>query len=77
MVSEKMNKQTLHYQDVFVVDTFEEAQQFRYQSNDQPVEIGTPVAWDRDYHGVPGKPGEIQSTRMLECFDGIYFVSDE
>ena len=78
MVSEKQQmKDKLNYQNIFVVDTFEEAEQFRYEHNDEPVEIGTAVAWDRDYHGMPGEPGPIELTRMLECFEGIYFQSDE
>lgn len=78
MVSKKQQmKDKLNYQDIFVVDTFEEAEQFRYEHNDEPVEIGTAVAWDRDYHGMPGRPGPVEHTRMLECFKGIYFQPDE
>ena len=77
MVSKEQPRMKLNYQDIFVVETFDEAEQFRYEHNDQPVEIGTAVAWDRDYNGTPGKPGPVEPTRMLECFQGVYFVEDE
>lgn len=59
MVSKKMN-----YDDIFVVEDFDEAEQFRYEHNDQPVEVGTPV-------------GYLSHTGDLICCDGIYFQTDE
>tara|TARA_R110002167_G_scaffold65261_1_gene184386 strand:+ start:513 stop:743 length:231 start_codon:yes stop_codon:yes gene_type:complete len=73
-----------HYKDIFVVETFEEAQEFRYEHNDEPVEIGTPVGFDQPFVGMPGdKPppgGWTDSPKhvmRLLCFDGIYFQRDE
>ena len=37
----------MKHDDIFVVDDFEEAEQFRYEHNDEPVEVGTAVAYDR------------------------------
>lgn len=72
--------------DIYVVEDFEEAQQFRYQHNDQPVEVGTAVAYDRPFVGMPGdkppaggwsmKP-EDMPVMQLVCFDDIYFQEDE
>jgi hypothetical protein len=59
-------KRIMNYQDVYVVDTFEEAEQFRYKHNEQPVEIGTAVAYDV----VSG------DDVVLTCFDGIYYDPD-
>ena len=60
----------MKYQDIHVVMTHQEAEQFRYKHNDQPVDIGTPVAYDaiRYEHGT----GDIQSIDMI-CLGGIYF----
>lgn len=58
----------IRYDDVYVVDTFEEAEQFRYEHNDQPVEVGTAVGYDK-----PNTiDGHYQSVD-LHCFPGIYF----
>lgn len=59
---------TLNYQDIYVVDTFEEAEQFRYEHNDQPVEVGTAVGYDRGGTAV----GAVD----LCCFKGIYFTQE-
>jgi len=61
------------YEDVHVVDNFDEAEQFRYEHNDEPVEVGTAVGYD--------KPKRCMSTGKmlsvdLHCFNGIYFVDD-
>ena len=67
----------MNYKDIYTVDTFEEAEQFRYEHNDQPVEVGTAVAYDRDFVGMPGsKPSEREKCRQLVCFEGIYFQQD-
>ena len=58
---------TLDYQDIYVVDTFEEAEQFRYEHNDQPVEVGTAVGYD-----TVTKEGAVD----LCCFKGIYFTQE-
>lgn len=57
----------MNYQEVVVVEDFEEAQQFRYEHNDEPVEINTPVGYEGTVNGEFG----------LICFDGIYFQDDE
>lgn len=57
---------TLKYDDVYVVDDIDEAEQFRYQHNDEPVEVGTAVGYDII------KQGEI----VLTCFEGIYYCPD-
>ena len=53
----------MKYEDIYVVEDFDEAEQFRYEHNDMTVEVGTPV-------GYEGNQG-------LVCFNGIYFQSDE
>ena len=72
--------------DIYVVDDFEEAQQFRYEHNDQPVEVGTAVGYDRPFVGMPGDKPPVGGWKMkpedmpvqqLVCFDDIYFQEDE
>ena len=63
MVSKEMN-----YQDIYVVEDFDEAAQFRYEHNDETVEIGTPVAWEFE-------PTD-SDTSVLRCFAGIYYTTD-
>ena len=58
----------MNYQDIVVVEDFEEAQQFRYEHNDEPVEVCTPV-------GYEGKT--LSGKDALICFDGIYFQDSE
>jgi len=58
----------MNYQDIYVVDDFEEAEQFRYKHNDQPVEVGTAVGYDNHQHGT--------DTIDLVCFEGIYFCDE-
>ncbi len=53
----------MNYRDIYVVDDFDEAEQFRYDHNEQTVEIGTAVG----YEGTEG----------LVCFEGIYFDPGE
>lgn len=55
--------ENMKYEDIYVVEDFDEAEQFRYEHNDETVEIGTPVGYEGE-HG-------------LVCFTGIYFQSDE
>ena len=57
----------MNYQDIHVVDTFEEAEQFRYKHNDQPVEVGTAVAYDKQTD---------DNTIDLVCFEGIYYTDE-
>ena len=80
----------MNYQDIFVVEDFDEAEQFRYEHNDRPVEVGTAVAYDRPFVGMPGdkapigpdgKPSwkmtkEEMPVMQLVCFDGIYYQED-
>lgn len=70
----------MNYQDVVVVETFEEAEQFRYEHDDEPVEIGTPVAYEQlkrgaVFNGHPSRP--IKDQIVMTCFDGIYFQESE
>lgn len=79
----------MNYQDVFVVEDFDEAEQFRYEHNDQTVEIGTAVAYDRPFVGMPGDKAPVVNgvrswnmskkdmpVMQLVCFDGIYYKED-
>ena len=77
----------MKYSDIYVIETFEEAEEFRYEHNDQRVEIGTAVAYDRPFVGMPGDkapvgkagkrswkmPKEDMSVMQMVCFDGIYW----
>lgn len=54
----------IKYEDVYVVEDFDEAEQFRYEHNDQPVEVGTAVAYE-------------DSSGDLICFEGIYFQEEQ
>ena len=56
--------------DIYVVDNFEEAQQFRYEHNDEPVEVGTAVGYDIPIAGTP-------AIMQLVCFEDIYFQEDD
>lgn len=74
----------LNYKNVYVVEDFDEAEQFRYEHNDQTVEVGTPVGFDRDIVGLPGQSPPAggwdknnKPVTQLICFEGIYFQSDE
>ena len=76
----------MNYKDIYVVESFEEAEQFRYEHNDQVVEVGTPVAYDRPFVGMPGDkppPGgwkmakESMPVMQLVCYDGIYFQEND
>lgn len=58
----------MNYQDIVVVEDFEEAQQFRYEHNNEPVEVCTPVGYDRK---------DTNGEMTLVCFEGIYFQDDE
>lgn len=60
-------KGIMNYQDIYVVDTFEEAEQFRYKHNDQPVEVGTAVGYDKQTD---------TNTIDLVCFEGIYYTDE-
>jgi len=81
---------SIRYNDIYVVEDYDEASQFRYEHNDEIVEVGTPVAFDRPFVGMPGdKAPVVNGTRswkmakkdmpvcQLVCFDGIYFQADE
>jgi len=59
----------MKYQDVHVVDTFEEAEQFKYTSNNESVEVGTAVGYDMER--IDPITGEFNID--LKCFEGIYF----
>ena len=77
--------------DIYVVEDFEEAQQFRYELKDEPVEVGTAVGYDRPFVGMPGEKAPIgpdgrRSWKMnredmpvmqLVCFEDIYFQPEE
>lgn len=71
----EQQKMKLHYKDIIVVETFEEAEEFRYEDTDEPVEVGTPVAYESFkrgavFNGHPNRPVEDQI--VMTCFDGIY-----
>lgn len=70
--------------DIYVVHDFEEAEQFRYVHNDQPVEVGTAVAYDRPCVGMPGDsppPGGWDTSHKpvmeMVCFDDVYFQHND
>lgn len=70
--------------DIYVVEDFDEASQFKYIHNDQPVEIGTAVAYDRPFVGMPGQsppPGgwknQTKPVMQMVCFDDVYFQQDD
>ena len=57
----------LNYKDIIIVEDTDEAAQFRYADNDQPVEVLTPVGYEIN-----------EGQRVtLKCFDGIYYKEDE
>ena len=62
----------LYYDDIHVVETLEEAREFRYEHNDEPVEIGTPVGFDKTMPSGALAPGAIPDIYLV-CFKGIYF----
>ena len=59
----------MKYDDIYVVDTFEEAEQFHYEHNNEPVEVGTAVGYDV----IETDPITKQTSVVLQCFEGIYF----
>ena len=76
-----MYNKVMNYQDIVVVEDFEEAEQFRFESNDEPVEVGTPVGFESIVRGPVGN-GHLQRGRgevqiLMTCFDGIYFIENE
>ena len=56
----------MNYQDIVMVENFEEADQFKYEHNDQPGEVCTPVGYECIHEG----------DCVLICFEGIYFDGD-
>lgn len=62
----------MNYQDIYVTEDFDEAEQFRYEHNNQAVEVGTPVGFERVETSPNGTP-----IYTLVCCDGIYYQSDE
>ena len=80
MVSEEMKRSD----NIFVVEDFDEAQQFRYVHNDEPVEVGTAVGYDEPFVGMPGEkppPGgwnpKHKPVMRLVCFEDIYYQEHE
>jgi hypothetical protein len=72
----------MNYKDIIVVEDFEEAEQFRYEHNDEPVEVGTSVGCDQYVTNWPqGKSMKAENGSrigvILKCFDGIYFQEQE
>ena len=66
----------INYKDIYVTEDFEESQEFRYEHNDKPVEVGTAVAYDvykigSVFNGHPSRP--VKDTHELTCFEGIYY----
>ena len=66
-------KVSIDYSDIYVVDTFEEAEQFRYDHNDEPVEVGTAVG--RDIEKRCMSTHKLLSVD-LHCFEGIHYDPD-
>jgi len=69
---------------IYVVDTIEEAEQFRYTDTNEVVEVGTAVGYDKPMVGMPGDSPPPEGwnrnhtpVEMLVCFDDIYFQSDD
>lgn len=60
----------MNYQDIYVVEDFDEAEQFRYEHNNQTVEVGTAVAYDKLFESIPG---DKEGMTQMICFDGIYY----
>lgn len=80
-----MKNPTINYNDIYVVHDYDESLEFKYEHNDQPVEVGTPVAYDRPFVGMPGDKAPVVNGKrtwkmakadmpvvQLVCFDGIY-----
>lgn len=63
----EQQKMKLNYKDIIIVEDLDEAEQFRYEDNDQPVEVFTPVGYEITAGG----------NVTIECFDGIYYTEDE
>lgn len=59
----------IDYSDVYVVDTFDETEQFFYKHNNKPVEVGTAVGYDT----IKTDPITKHVNVVLQCFEGIYF----
>lgn len=62
------------YTDIHVIETFEEAEQFRRTSDDQPVEVGTPVGYDKIKRCMMT---DVVISVDLVCFEGIYFNDEQ
>ena len=56
----------MNYQDIHVVENFDEAEQFRYTDTNETVEVGTAVAYDEWHDDVC----------VMKCFAGIYYDPD-
>jgi hypothetical protein len=56
----------MNHEDIYVVDTFEEAEQFRYTDSNETVSVGTAVGYD------------VHSSNAitLTCFEGIHYDPD-
>lgn len=65
-----MNLTINDYTDIHVVETFEEAEQFRRVSDDQPVEVGTPVGYDKIKRCM--MTNKVISVDLV-CLEGVYF----
>ena len=69
-----MNLTINDYTDIHVVETFEEAEQFRRTSDNQPVEIGTPVGYDKIKRCM--MTDKVISMDLV-CFEGVYFNDEQ
>ena len=75
--------ENINFQDIYVVETYEEAEQFRYESTGETVEIGTPVAWDQEHYSIFSesminrRESDMVPDMVMTCFNGIYFQADE
>jgi hypothetical protein len=73
-VEQKGKLNMRHYQDIYVVDTFEEAEQFRYTETNRSVEVGTAVGYDT--YKMDEHDHKMISIDLI-CFDGIHYVGDD
>jgi len=68
MEQQKIVDMKLNYKDIVIVEDFDEAEQFRYDENDQPVEVGTAVGYELWFNDT--------KQYVLTCFEGIHYKDE-